>query len=339
MSDTQELQQISLLLLWSIGFFAFLYIVRFNGRRFWQHGGSRFVKKTSISTKLVFVGTATCLYATFYGVTNLTPAEGFAQVFIASAVTVVGLLGLCPASMSTWRDVLRDLSKEEEDKNSQPKPILESDVPIDNPEFATDQLRDVANRLSFLLRNADTSIPLVIAVTGKWGSGKSSLMRMAQRDVSRAEFPCVWFNAWHHQRETYLFAALMEAIRSGVERWSTSSYLEFRFNLARIRIGKERARFGAFLAGSVLFFLGLYLALGVFAAQYYVGGAGLALSILSLYRLSDSYRLFCKIFGIAPATSLLGAARLARFEDRLGFRHKFGTAFGDVCRASGVDVS
>jgi hypothetical protein len=75
-------------------------------------------------------------------------------------------------------------------------------------------LKPLALAISRFLRNVNTSPPLTIAVTGRWGSGKSSLMKLVAQDLKTRATQVVWFNAWHHSQEEHLFAALMEAIRS-----------------------------------------------------------------------------------------------------------------------------
>jgi len=67
--------------------------------------------------------------------------------------------------------------------------------------------------LSRYLRNLKTEPPLTLAITGPWGSGKSSFMRLLQEDLERHGGSTVWFNAWHHQKEEHLQAALLAAVR------------------------------------------------------------------------------------------------------------------------------
>ena len=113
-------------------------------------------------------------------------------------------------------------------------PALVSDRPIADLEQATAEMRKVVTRISRFVHNSNASAPLTFALTGKWGSGKSSLMQLIWKDLRKDHCPCVWFNAWHHQNETHLFAALMESIRlNAVPRslLEIGRSIEFRINL------------------------------------------------------------------------------------------------------------
>jgi photosystem II stability/assembly factor-like uncharacterized protein len=91
--------------------------------------------------------------------------------------------------------------------------------------------------LSRYLRNAKTEPPLTLAITGAWGSGKSSFMRQLQEDLEYHGARSVWFNAWHHQKEEHLQAALLEAVRQqAVPPVSSRAGLEFRAKLVWERI-------------------------------------------------------------------------------------------------------
>src|SRR5262249_34027287 len=59
----------------------------------------------------------------------------------------------------------------------------------------------------------------------------------------------VWFNAWHHQREEHLFAALLEAVR----RQAVPSLLRWAGVVVRFRLfwGRVRTRRFAWLLGLV----------------------------------------------------------------------------------------
>ncbi|HKP05148.1 MAG TPA: P-loop NTPase fold protein [Chthoniobacterales bacterium] len=91
---------------------------------------------------------------------------------------------------------------------------LASDRPIEPGEPAPLQFNAVALGLSRFLRNANTTPPLSIAITGEWGTGKSSLMNLLRGDLRARGFRPVWFNPWHHQKEEHLLAALLENIQA-----------------------------------------------------------------------------------------------------------------------------
>ena len=94
----------------------------------------------------------------------------------------------------------------------------------------------IAAGLAFFLRNEDTRPPLVIAVNGRWGSGKSSLMNLLRGNLEQYGSRPVWFNAWHHQSEEQLLAALLQGVKSqAVPRlWSRGGW-SFRARLAASR--------------------------------------------------------------------------------------------------------
>jgi hypothetical protein len=72
----------------------------------------------------------------------------------------------------------------------------------------------IALAMSRFLRNVQTKPTVAIGVGGPWGSGKSSLMNLVREDLADRGIRSVWFNAWHHQKEDSLLAALLASIRS-----------------------------------------------------------------------------------------------------------------------------
>ncbi|MBC8145542.1 MAG: hypothetical protein H7X80_08140, partial [bacterium] len=91
--------------------------------------------------------------------------------------------------------------------------ILSNDRPLEAGEHDALDLGSRALHLSAFIRNRKTEPPMTFAVTGKWGSGKSSLMNLLKSDLVRHGHRPVWFNAWHHQGEQHLLAALFENVR------------------------------------------------------------------------------------------------------------------------------
>lgn len=72
----------------------------------------------------------------------------------------------------------------------------------------------LARGISRFLRNTATEPPLTLAVSGDWGTGKSSLMALVCEDMRRHGSRPVWFNAWHHQKDEQFLAALLQAVRA-----------------------------------------------------------------------------------------------------------------------------
>src|SRR6202035_4071486 len=137
--------------------------------------------------------------------------------------------------------------------------LLMSDRPIDAGEPDAFDFATVARGLSHFLRNEKTQPPLTVAITGEWGSGKSSLMNLLRAALARHGWRQVRFNAWHHQKEKHLLASLLAAIRrQAIPPLWTFAGLAYRANLLRIRWGRYRVPmfllllFLAFATGLVL---------------------------------------------------------------------------------------
>ena len=139
--------------------------------------------------------------------------------------------------------------------------LLRSDQPVADKLFDRLGVRPAVEALSSFIRNRDTEPRVTIAVTGEWGNGKSSVMRMLQTELEHAGFRTAWFNAWHHQQEGRQLTALFEAVRKqAVPRWwrQPVSALRVRSRLIWGRGGFYRsvavatALLAALLAGDLL---------------------------------------------------------------------------------------
>ena len=65
---------------------------------------------------------------------------------------------------------------------------LTPDRPLEPGQADVMKLGDIAAALSRFLRNENTLPPLTAAVTGKWGTGKSSLMNLLKKDLEAIGF-------------------------------------------------------------------------------------------------------------------------------------------------------
>ncbi|RLJ17577.1 hypothetical protein DJ030_13475 [bacterium endosymbiont of Escarpia laminata] len=116
--------------------------------------------------------------------------------------------------------------------------MLATDRPLQPGEKSRDvlDLNRVADDLFTFLNNRNTDAPFTLAVTGEWGSGKSSLMELLRGRLRTAGFRPVWFNAWHHQQGEQLLASLFAHIREqAIPGWLQRGGLQFRLRLAARR--------------------------------------------------------------------------------------------------------
>jgi len=231
-----------------------------------------------------------------------------------------------------------------------------SDRPIEAGDPDPLDFGAVALGLSRFLRNSATQPPLTLAVTGEWGTGKSSLMNLLRADLARYGFQPVWFNAWHHQKEEQLLAALLVNIRrQAIPSLFSPEGWAFRGRLLAHRMRRWRL-------------LTLFLTLGFGALTGWVAtsseGAGLMTRVwetleklnpaawlapggealepgMTAFLVAALAVLFIvgrglRAFGVDPGTLVAGLSSRASRRDaraQAGFRHCFAREFEDVTRA------
>jgi KAP family P-loop domain len=148
-----------------------------------------------------------------------------------------------------------------------------SDNPIGLDDADAIGLSPIAAALSRFVRNVETKPTVAVAVTGPWGSGKTSLMNLVYEDLSDRGVSTVWFNAWHNQKEENLLAALLAAIRSeAVGPIWTLQGLNYRMRVGTQRILKDPGRSAA---------LGILFAIGIFLLWHFYSDALAALNRLA----------------------------------------------------------
>lgn len=240
-----------------------------------------------------------------------------------------------------------------------------SDRPIEAGDPDPLGFRDVALGLSRFLRNTATRPPLTVAVTGEWGTGKSSLMNLLRADLKRYGFRPVWFNAWHHQKEEQLLAALLENIRNqAVPSWLRPEGWAFRTRLLGRRL--RRWWLPVLLLTVVFGLLAGWLAadrdhLGMLAevgsgleeAARWVNPAswfeepesesaqGSQTTLVLALLTSGAGMLFTlfrglRAFGVKPGALITGLSERARVREaqaQTGFRYRFAREFRDVTEA------
>ena len=261
-----------------------------------------------------------------------------------------GLMIAFVAAGLAWRDIPKD------EPRRGIADVGTSDSPIGWNDRDVLGLKPLALSLSRFVRNTSTAPPLTIAITGEWGTGKSSLMNLVAEDLRDRGANTVWFNAWHHQKEENILAALLENIREQAipSAWRLSG-LMFRLRLLRTRMGKNLPPLFLAIAGiATLYYVIDWHALSTplsdwleahqgkavetgqrtwleFVQDWSNHALGVGVTTLAL--------LIFKIYGtlnLKPSelmATLRNNAKLADFSAQLGFRYKFAIEFNAAGQA------
>ena len=82
--------------------------------------------------------------------------------------------------------------KEREEGAKRIDDVFVSDSPLRAEDLDRLSFNPIAQGLSGFLRNQATGFPITIAVTGEWGTGKSSLMRLLELNLQKNGFLPTW---------------------------------------------------------------------------------------------------------------------------------------------------
>ncbi|WP_309892155.1 P-loop NTPase fold protein [Archangium sp.] len=273
-----------------------------------------------------------------------------------AVVALVGWVGLGRARASLKPEPLETVAD-----------LLITDSPIEHPRQDVLGLGALAQGLSNFIRNERTQPPLTVAITGEWGTGKSSVLNLLRTDLCERGFRPVWFNAWHNQQEDNLLAALYSNIISQcVPKLPTLEAIEFRLRLLLRRSAR------------IVFLLSVLLLVLTWAVAFFLRNPEqldfvtgwvstvtdkvlgsttpeapsapdappvddmtwptLLGSLASLGLLARTVLKSLKSFGVDPArllASVGGSVRLEDSRERVGFQARFAEDFQDVTEALG----
>jgi len=113
----------------------------------------------------------------------------------------------------------------------------------------------IARGLARFISNRDTIPPVTMAITGDWGSGKSSVMNYLCAQLRRDGLKPVWFNAWHHREEGNVLASMLENVRrQAIPRTPYGLYIRLRLLLKRhwiFKLASVALLFGAVFAAAI----------------------------------------------------------------------------------------
>jgi len=234
-----------------------------------------------------------------------------------------------------------------------------TDAPLKPGDLDSLDFTPMALGLSRFIRNPKTQPPVTIAIEGEWGEGKSSVMALLRGDLEKSRFRPVWFNAWHHQSEEQLLAALLEHIKGQAlpPWWHIDNWI-FRARLLHIRfrqkwpfmvlltlalcsaVAYELSRHGLRLEDFTKFakdFLQLVKYLLPWSSQKDLpddlGHFGLVATVLAMFAAIFKK---ARAFGIDSSKltdNLRSAATIKDVKPEPGIRARFAREFGDLCAA------
>jgi len=215
--------------------------------------------------------------------------------------------------------------------------LFATDRPLQPGEADAAGAAPLAERLGRFLINRNTQPPLTLAITGDWGSGKSSVLNLLAAELKRSGRRPVWFNAWHHQKEEHIFAALLQAVRNqAVPPLTSSAGLSVRRRLAWSRI----RRHWALWLGALVAIAGLIGAMSAMEFKELKEAWGAVLAPTGLVGISlvllREFRDRLKSADLNPGKLMAAAAGVTRWRDlggQLAFRVRFAEALREVTTA------
>ena len=210
---------------------------------------------------------------------------------------------------------------------------------------------DYAKALADLIEDEKLETPLTIGIDAPWGMGKTTLMYMIKSRLERSEryqeersasepFPTVWFNAWRHDKEESLWAALILEILAKVrpDHWRGRAGLWWTLNKERFKLLLLRSLRGLLISLGVLAVVLVAIVvlwtvgplrdvgLGVWGYAKILGGLGV---LVALYTLGKDMVIF--FYRKVTNPLKLGVTRYIsskpNYEERLGFLDRFNDDF------------
>jgi photosystem II stability/assembly factor-like uncharacterized protein len=222
------------------------------------------------------------------------------------------VLNIVTFSIAVWLMWKRPVSRRRQ-PIERLKERFRSDRPLESERGDMLGFAPVVEALANLVRSSDTLLPIVIAVNGAFGTGKSSLSKMVGERLHQHELKIVWFDAWHHQSESDLLASLFESVRQSIG-------LEFGLRLKLIWIRAGMKIVTALVMASVLAYF--------FGVRETIARTVEVVSVAyAVFRTVQSLAVFGLLRPIAATF------RLPILDAPLGLRQRFHKALGEVTKA------
>ena len=95
--------------------------------------------------------------------------------------------------------------------------------------------------------------PFTIGIYGKWGTGKTSLMRMLQKKLDEEKkIKTIWFNAWKFEKEKDIWVALIQTLLNEIEVKDESKIEEAKRIIKKLRYGINWIQMAGFVTSIAL---------------------------------------------------------------------------------------
>lgn len=107
------------------------------------------------------------------------------------------------------------------------QPRILSDLPTGKDFLGFERYADAFARI---ITSSNLETPITIGIHGKWGTGKTFLLRMIETKVKERGIKTVWFSAWRYNREKELWVALLQSVLNQMSEQS-SCYQSLKVNI------------------------------------------------------------------------------------------------------------
>ena len=96
-----------------------------------------------------------------------------------------------------------------------------SKILLDNPSARPGlKFEAYASALKDIIERSDPQFS--VGIFGGWGSGKTTLMRAIEKQLSD-RIVSVWFNAWRYEKEEHLIIPLLDTLRDALVTWAAAA--------------------------------------------------------------------------------------------------------------------
>ncbi|MCP4253058.1 MAG: SUMF1/EgtB/PvdO family nonheme iron enzyme [Candidatus Scalindua sp.] len=97
---------------------------------------------------------------------------------------------------------------------------VKSDIYCEEDQLGFDTYIDTLNTM---FTDKDFKTPFCIGIFGKWGSGKTSFMRLLEKrllkNTTKPRAIPVWFNPWRYEKEEHLIIPFLKTIEHGIRKY------------------------------------------------------------------------------------------------------------------------